>query len=179
MKKILIISAVIMVVIFAVPFAYAANGQTRQAADVQFPIRVNGEMINTPIFMVNIDGRVYVQLRALCNVLGMPIDWNDGERTVEITTEADRVYVGYDGIEEWDKANLDMTEETAVAIADAVFLQRYGKDFVEKTAIGVRETDDKKSFIVFRYEEEFDCGGDISIIIRKSDGKIFRIELGE
>jgi hypothetical protein len=179
MKKVifLLISVVLLVSFGFAGYAFAI--QSIQAETVQYPIKINGVEIDTAIPMVNIEGRVYMQLRELCNVLGIGIDWNEKESAVEMMT--DKVEIGYYGIDGWTKtdlADLSITKETAVVIAEDVFLQQMGKDFVNKTIVGVRETDDKECYSVFRYEEDVD-GGDYSIIIRKSDGKILRIAAGE
>ena len=187
MKKVvfLLISLTLLVLFGFAVYAFAI--QSIQAEPAQYPIRINGVEIDTAIPMVNIEGRVYMQLRELCNFLGIGIDWNEKESAVEIMTDkveteyTDTVEIGYYGIDGWTKtdlADLSITKETAIVIAEDVFLQQMGSDFVNKTIVGVRETDDKECYSVFRYEEDVD-GGDYSVVIRKSDGKILRIVAGE
>ena len=100
---------------------------------------------------------------------------NGGRGNENVT---DRVEIAIVGCEPHEKVDLKITEETAIAIADPIFLQRYGKEFVEKTIISVTESKDGSSFEVTRYEELM-LGGDLTIIIRKSDAKVLRIEAGE
>jgi len=176
MKKLALL-LVSLVLIASAGFAvYAFTTQSIQAENVQFPIKVNDNKIDTAIPMVCIDGRVYLQLRELGSILGIGIGWSEEERTVEIVT--DRVEFGYDGIEEWNQIDLNITKETALSIGDAVFLQMFGKEYVESTLINARETEDKKGFYVYRYVE-LQPGGGHCITVRKSDGKILRISAEE
>ena len=51
-------------------------------------------------------------------------------------------------------------------------------DFIDTTIVAVYESYDEKCFVVSRYEELVE-GGDLSVIIRKSDGKILKVIEGE
>ena len=88
--------------------------------------------------------------------------------------------LGYYGKEGWvgESVDFQLGEAVAIAIADDVFLQIEGADFIDKTTVVVDETYDEKCFIVSRYKE-FVSGGDLSVIIRKSDGKILKVIAGE
>lgn len=68
-----------------------------------------------------------------------------------------------------------MSKETAGAIADDVFLQMKGNEFLKETVVGIDEIDNGKCYNVYRYKEPIIPGGNLSVIIRKSDGKILRI----
>jgi hypothetical protein len=93
----------------------------------------------------------------------------------------DKVELGYYGIKGWtgvEVVDLSITKETAITIAEDAFTQIKGKGFVNETEIGAREVDGGKYYSVFRYKEGI-YGGDLSVIIRKSDGKIMRVVAGE
>lgn len=102
--------------------------------------------------------------------------------TSEADAENDRVEVGHYGMEGWTATrapDFKMTEETAVTIANEVFLQLKGKDFLTKTIAGIGERDNRTCYSICRYKEPVVPGGDLSVTIRKSDGKIMRIVAGE
>lgn len=88
--------------------------------------------------------------------------------------------LGYYGKEGWvgESVDFQLGEAVAIAIADDVFLQIEGTDFIDKTTVVVDETYDEKCFVVSRYKELVP-GGDLSVIIRKSDGKILKVIAGE
>lgn len=178
-KGIFIIAALVIVLFGSLTYVFAGDSYI-QAKMVQYPIKVNGTSLSYDFKMVNIENSVYLPIRALCDVLGIGIDWNEQEKAVEIMTDTDndKVAVGYDGIENWDMVDLELTKDDAVKIAEVVFMKRFGSEFIEKTVIGVRESEDKKAFNVFRYQEGVD-GGDYTIVVRKSDGKILMIVAGE
>ncbi len=96
---------------------------------------------------------------------------------------------GYYGVDGWvttKLADFEISERTALAIANDVFNQICHADYLEQTEVYVNETDD--CYIVFRgYPNELTDDGkllinisnSLEIIIRKSDGKVIRIEAGE
>lgn len=184
-KKILLFIVAIMLSATLGVIVYASYNDTIQATRVQYPIIVDGSRVDKDVSMVSIEDRIYLPIRAMCEVLGIGIEWNE-EGRVEIMTdtsdvENDRVGLGCYGIDGWttvETFDLELTKETAVIIADDVFSQIKGNDFVNETTVGIRETEDGKCYSVYRYNELVP-GGDLSIIIRKSDGKILRIEAGE
>ena len=78
-----------------------------------------------------------------------------------------------------NKVNLNITEETALTIADSIFLQIYGEESLNNTIVDIKETENQTCFLVRRHHEGYMLGGDHSIIIRKSDGKIMRMISGK
>lgn len=183
MKKVILFIFAVMLSATLSIIVYANYLDIIEATKVQYPIIVDA--IEKDIPMVSIEDRIYLPIRAMCEVLGIEIEWKE-EGRVEIMTdkayvENESVEIGYYGIDGWTTAetlDLKITKETATVIADDVFLQIKGEDFVNETTIGVRETDDGKCYSVYRYKELV-LGGDLSIIIRKSDGKVLRIIAGE
>ncbi len=165
--------------------AYASYLGTIQATKVQYPIIVDNAQVDKDIPMVSIEDRIYLPIRAICDVLEIGIEWNEEGRVAIMTDKADvkndSVEIGYYGLEGWtatETLDLEITKETAVVIANDVFSQIKDEDFVSKTTVGIRETDDKRCYAVFRYEEDVE-GGELSVIVRKSDGKVLRIVAGE
>lgn len=175
MKKMLSIMLVVAAIISCF-YVFAQSSEQLMVNKVQYPVKINGVEVEKELPMFDIEDRVYVPIRALCENLDVGINWNEKEKAVEIMTN--KVKSGYDGIEEWNRIDLDITEETAIKIADAIFLQHFGEDFVNTTKMSLYESDNKKSFRVFRYKESV-LGGDYTIVIRKSDGKIEAITAGE
>ena len=95
-----------------------------------------------------------------------------------VTNMAEEVEIALVGSEPHGQIDLELTEETAVVIADAIFLQLFGKEFLEDTVVFVKESVDGNSLSVCRYQELV-AGGDHTIVIRRSDAKVIRMEFGE
>jgi len=78
---------------------------------------------------------------------------------------------------------LDITDTTAIAVADAVFLQRYGIEYMEKTKskivdypLAEKEYNSSEYIKVIRSAKDpTDDVDEILMVIRRSDGKIMRI----
>lgn len=89
--------------------------------------------------------------------------------------------IGLRGLTGWagEIAEFELSEATALAIADDVFLQIKGEDYLKNTIVAVEQTYDEKCFVVTRSEEPIVPGGGLSVTIRKSDGKILRVVTGE
>ncbi|MCH5188005.1 MAG: hypothetical protein J1F63_06340 [Oscillospiraceae bacterium] len=92
--------------------------------------------------------------------------------------ETDKVDIGYYDTEGWTvlkTPDFKLSKEAAIAIADDVYLQIFGEDYLAETVVGIHEIDDGTCYYIYRYREPLIPGGDISIVVRKSDGKIMRI----
>ena len=182
MKKYISVMVAIILSFTLSIIVYASYMDTIQATKVQYPIIVNETQVDKDIPMVSIEDRIYLPIRAMCEVLGIGIEWND-EGRVEIMTdkasaETNQVEIGYYGVEGWTShktLDFELSKETAIAIADDIFLQMKGKEFLMETVVGINETDDGTCYSIYRYREPIVPGGDVSIIVRKSDGKILRI----
>ena len=187
LRKILLFVVATMLSVISCAIVYANYVGTIQATRVQYPIIIDNTSIEKDIPMISIEDRIYLPIRAMCEVLGLGIEWKEKERQVEIVTdnsvaENEGIEIGYYGIEGWisvDLVEFAMTKETAVIIADDIFLQIKGETFLTETVIGIDETDDGKCYSVYRYTEPIEPGEDLSIIIRKSDGKVLRVVAGE
>ena len=100
------------------------------------------------------------------------------------TPRSSLVEIGYEDSGNVKMVNLKISEETAIAIADAIFLQRYGEEFMERTisvvideSLAVTAYNSEDYITILRYEEGV-LGGGYSIVIRMSDGKVMRIYPG-
>ncbi|MBQ7668149.1 MAG: copper amine oxidase N-terminal domain-containing protein [Clostridia bacterium] len=62
-------------------------GTTLDAIQVSFPILVNGEAKTFDKPVVVIEGSTYLPLRAMGNVLGVNVSWNEEKRQVEISRD--------------------------------------------------------------------------------------------
>lgn len=104
------------------------------------------QQVDKDIPMVSIEDRIYLPIRAICDVLEIGIEWNEEGRVAIMTDKADvkndSVEIGYYGLEGWtatETLDLEITKETAVVIANDVFSQIKDEDFVSKTTVGIRE----------------------------------------
>jgi len=61
--------------------------KTFVAEEATFPILVDGQEVKLDMPAVTIDGRTYLPLRTLGNILGVKVDWNDEKRQAEIIKE--------------------------------------------------------------------------------------------
>lgn len=186
MKKIVLVTAVIILSSILSIIVCASYMDTIQAIKVQYPIIMNGKETDKDVPMVSIEDRVYLPIRAMCEVLGIEIAWKE-EGRVEITknrvdAENDRIEMGHYDIGGWkkvDSVDFEMTKETALAIANDIFLQVKGKEFLLETFARIDEIDNGTCYSIYRYTPPMIPGGELSIIIRKSDGKILRMVAGE
>jgi len=64
---------------------FAANSRNYQAQAATFPIYINGEEWETDSPVVVIDGRTYLPLKALGDVLGADVKWNEKLFRVDIS----------------------------------------------------------------------------------------------
>lgn len=63
-------------------FAY---GEIKEAISVDFKLKLNNTDVKVKEDIVTINNRTYLPLRTVCeDVLGMTVDWNDVEKTVEM-----------------------------------------------------------------------------------------------
>ena len=60
------------------------------AEDASFKVFVNGEEFTSSKAVV-IDGRTYLPLRAIGDALGVPVNWNDESKQVEVGTNSNRI----------------------------------------------------------------------------------------
>ena len=105
MKKIILVIVATILSFTLSIIVYANYMSTIQAIKVRYPILVNNAQVENDIPMVSIDDRIYLPIRAMCEVLDIEINWND-EGRVEITTDKENVEtakaeIGYYGIEGW------------------------------------------------------------------------------
>ena len=189
MKKAIIVLSVLIAALLVCAVVFADNVKYITAEIVDFPVKLNGEVIDKDFKTVTVDDKAYIPVRALGDLAGFGVNWNDSENSIEISTGT--VQSGYKGIEEWKQVDLDISEENAVAISDIAFSQYYGEDFLNETKISsVKESDDKSMYTVTRVDKDLKeglhdgviyiiCGGDHTVYIRKSDGKVMRFEEGE
>ena len=160
-----------------------------EGQNVNYPIILDGKKVDGKIPMIMVDDRIYLPIRAMCDLLGNKIEWND-EGRVEIMTDRENfekgpIEVGYYGIDGWTVTktfDLKISEEAALAIANDVFLAVCGEEYIEETVVNIVDADDGENYSVYRYEEDpyfYIDGGTVEVKIRKSDGKVLKVELGE
>ena len=174
MKK-LFLCMMVFILCVTLSIIVSANQSIKiQAVKVDYPIIVDGVPISSEIPVYATENRTYVHLRAMCEFFNYKIEWSEEKKEVEIVTAIDKVEVGR------GKIDLDITKETAITITDAIFLQISGEKFINETAIRISDGNDGKYYAVTRFIDDIWIdGGDITIVVRKSDGKIMRIEYGE
>jgi hypothetical protein len=166
MKKLLILTTAFLILLSIA--VYASQSEQIQAKKIQIPIKIDNTEAKGDIPMLEFDDKIYVHVRALCEILGMGIKWDYKESSIEILSGKER------------KFELDISKETAIKIADALFLQYEGEEFLkENDEVYVAETDDGKYLVVFRSSSNYDSekdglDGDYYIKIDKSNGRVDR-----
>ncbi len=68
--------------------AFANNVRTFLAEEANFPVMVNGSPVTLDMPVVTIQDRTYLPLRAMGNVLGIKVDWNEEKAQAEVVTDA-------------------------------------------------------------------------------------------
>ena len=180
MKKTIVSLLIVSILVCIGVCADDANGG--------FGIKINGEDYVHKLPMVIIDGKSYVQLRSFGELINCDVDWNKDEQLIEINTaKDDNKFVVIPGYEENNEGgyvlinterSLDISEETAISIADAVLCDLTEESFF-KAYCDVKVIENTDEFIeVMRYKE-LTAGGGAVVRIRKTDGKIMNIEFGE
>ena len=220
MKKLLITTIFILI---SISITAVAVGNQITGVKECYPIVIDGHSAKRQLTTVNIENRVYVPIREMCELFHYNIKWNNENRSIEILTknleetiegeiyteisagnfeitedigemintddwiavEDDTLPVlergnGYNVDEENPIFEEGISEETALAFAHALFKQLRGEDYLEGKAISIEEELDGTVFLANLHFADFNTdGGDCSIVIRKSDGKILRIYWGE
>jgi hypothetical protein len=69
--------------------AFASNGLQKIAANINNTIflKLNGEKVDTAYPIITYDGRTYVYLKEVGKLVGASVEWNNDERSVEITSK--------------------------------------------------------------------------------------------
>ena len=156
------------------------------ALQVDYPIIIDGNPVNFDLPTVSINDRTYLPLRALCEKLNINIRWNNSSREVELSTKTitpddETIEVGITGIDGWmafDKIDLEISKNTAITLADEIYTHIFGDEYINNTNVYVDSTSNSDCYIVFRYgDSSYDS--QYEIYIRKSDGKIVKVELTE
>ena len=164
MKKLVVFFAgIICVAAFSI-IVYANCINTVEADKVQYPIVVDNVPLRQDFPMVSIDDRVYLPLRAMCNIFNIEINWID-EGRIEIFTKNE------------ESDDYQITQDMALKIADVVFENKFGHKFVEQTKISIEEKEGV--YKVYRCLDAPVAGGDGTVYINKKDGRIMDIIAGE
>jgi len=77
--------------LFGIIPTIANTVKTFVAEEATFPILVDGQEVKLDMSAVTIEGRTYLPLRTLGNILGVKVDWNDEKGQVEIIKEGSKV----------------------------------------------------------------------------------------
>lgn len=140
-----------------------------EAIKVHHPISMDYKQIEYDFPMLSVDDRVYLPLRAMCDLLDIYIDWDDEEGVTILT---DNSYTP-----EYE-ADIEVDEEMAVDIANIIFEKYFGEKYLDITDLIV--TDEGCSYSVYRrYKDNSILGGDCEIKISKADGRIISVIPGE
>jgi|LSQX01.1.fsa_nt_gb hypothetical protein len=166
MKKVIMSFIAISIVCTLSMIVYASYIGTIQATKVQYPIIVDNVQVSKEIPMVSIEDRIYLPIRAMCDILNIKIEWKE-EGRVDIMT----------GKEQEITKDFIISKDIALKIADIIFAEKFGQDLIEKTQVSVEEVDG--AYKVYRGLEAPVLGGDGTIVISKKDGRIISIIAGE
>ena len=82
-------------------------------------------------------------------------------------------------INKWQEISddINISKELALKIADTVFEEKFGKDFIEKTQVTIEEI--YGVYKVYRCPEVSALGGGGTVVISKKDGHIMSVIAGE
>ena len=166
MKKVSLFFIAIFIVCTLGMIVYANHNGTIQAIKVHYPIIIDDVQESKEICMVSIEDRIYIPIRALCDILNIKITWKE-EGRVEIVTNKEQEIT----------KEFNISKDMALKIADVVFAEKFGNDFIEKTQVSVEEVDG--TYKVYRCLDVLTLGGDGTIVISKKDGRIISIIAGE
>ncbi len=83
-----LISGIVIGSVLTGSLAFANNLRTFTAEEADFPVVVNGSSVTLDMPVVTIQDRTYLPLRALGNVLGIKVDWNEEKAQAEVVTDA-------------------------------------------------------------------------------------------
>lgn len=82
MKKFLL-----LLMILALPVTSFASSTSYTCSPVSYPVMVNGQVLTfTDAPPMNYNGRTMLPLRSISEAVGVPIEWNNTKKSVEITT---------------------------------------------------------------------------------------------
>ena len=166
MKKVILSFVALFVVCTLGIIVYASHNETIQATKVQYPIIIDNVQVNKEIPMVSIQDRIYIPIRTMCNILNIKIEWKE-EGKVEIMTSKEQELT----------KEFNVSKDMAIKIADIIFTEQFGHDFIEETQVSVEEVDG--AYKVYRCLEVPTLGGDGTVIINKKDGSIISVTAGE
>lgn len=120
MRKLgLILAGFSIGIVVSIPLHAAAESLSKvgKQVEVEVPVRVNGELLDTPA--IGIEGTTYTPARSLAETLGAAVDWDGdtGEVVIETKISAEReTPEGGDGlskektVEEFEPSSLDEIE---------------------------------------------------------------------
>lgn len=198
MNRKMFLIAVAIVFSFSLAFRICADQfDTIHALKIQRTIAVDNFWSDSRMSMVSIEDVTYVPIREICDLLNIGVEWKEENNEIALNTdkglyESEQIEAGYYGINGWAGRVVDgieISKETAIALADDVFRQIHGEKFLNETVItSVRETnngglypvENGKFYSVCRALDIEDLeGGCWSVIIDKSNGKVLRVVAGE
>lgn len=87
MKRFFLGLLISVLITSTITFALADEIQTFIAERAGFPILVDGQEVKLDMPAVTIEGRTYLPLRALGEVLGVTVDWNAEKQQAEVWKE--------------------------------------------------------------------------------------------
>ena len=169
-KRIIFLSSIFVLMIIGL-IAHANSLATIQTLIIKYPMYINGEAVDD--VMLSVDDRTYMQVRDICDLLGGEAKWNEETGSIEITTAVG----GIENSAAVTSNELEISHETAVIIANDVFRKIMGDEFFEETTLFT--SNDKGGYYSITRAKKFSVGGDYTLIIRKSDGKVIKMIFGE
>lgn len=108
--KQILVGIVIGAIIFGATPALTNTLRTFIAEEASFPIVVDGAKVELDMPVVTIEGRTYIPLRALGDVLGVKVDWNDEKGQAEVLRDGDNVVQATE-VEKTENYNFETIED--------------------------------------------------------------------
>lgn len=138
MRKRFVIIILVCSIISAITLTFALS-----SSDYKF--RVGDELVTMqyPVFMQN--DRIYVSIRNICDILGIPIDYNQSKDEVQMDIYNKKIPVS--GKTKYVNEGVLPDKETAYEVGKKILEKYIGKELEY-------ETDTRKYFLDTRYIEE-------------------------
>lgn len=169
--------SIVIVIALLIAFCWSVSARNSDVFEVKkasYPIFVDDERVSLESPALNFQGKTYVYIRELCDILGYEVVWDEEEKCVQIDNYS---------------KDYKITKEMALRFAETYLYERYPTAMENKKFSPVEENADHYRITVGSFSIITDdsgksvevpvAGGGITICISKKDGRILSEEWGE
>jgi len=163
LKDLLIGMIIGTLLVYAIP-TIANSIKTYIAEEATFPILVDGQEVKLDMPVVTIEGRTYLPLRALGDILQVDVDWNSNLNRVEINKEKPTKN---------SKVGANMDNSNKINVIDEYNIEVDGVRYIKEGFIGAtiisKGSGAEPEVRQMRMEIIMKCYGYCMVIIRKME----------